>query len=259
MIASVAEYLDAIKNLSLPNNSFSSTTMPWYRGQGNLDWDLVPSIYRGSWDHNREREINRDFQLRALADLDIRPTTDVSWLFIMRHYGAPTRLLDWSESKLAALYFAVHNYDDKSDAAVWAFHPWKLNEHKESIGEKSVHILSDTVLDGYSMPRHNYDIDNPSKKFGVKKTLPMALRPARTTRRILAQHGHFTIHGSRCEGLNTMPEVKDHFKKILINGQFKTKIMQELYELGVSHHTMFPNLDGLAKEIAMRYSNEFMR
>jgi len=56
------------------------------------------------------------------------------WYFLMQHHGAPTRLLDWSEGSLAALYFAIRERGSKGDpnngkdAAVFMLDPWWLNE-----------------------------------------------------------------------------------------------------------------------------------
>src|SRR5437870_5882466 len=41
-------------------------------------------------------------------------------LMVLRHYGVPTRLLDWSASPYVAPYFAV-SCDDESDGEVWSF------------------------------------------------------------------------------------------------------------------------------------------
>src|SRR3990172_2833478 len=47
----------------------------------------------------------------------------LEWLSIMQHFGAPTRLLDWTHSFYVALYFAVANSEGES--AVWAIdHDW---------------------------------------------------------------------------------------------------------------------------------------
>lgn len=45
---------------------------------------------------------------------------DVIALMVMRHYGVPTRLLDWSASPWIAAYFAIQNDDDK-DGYIWSF------------------------------------------------------------------------------------------------------------------------------------------
>jgi len=45
----------------------------------------------------------------------------------MQHSGAPTGLLDWTEAALIALYFAVRDKKDETDAAVWVLEPWLLN------------------------------------------------------------------------------------------------------------------------------------
>lgn len=259
MISTLTEYLTEIKALRLPDSDMSSTTLPWFRGQGNSTWHLLPSMYRGSWKYERERELTRDFQLRALLEVEHKPSTYLGWLFVMQHHGLPTRLLDWTESPIVALYFAVENYDDKSNAAVWIMHPWNLNESKESHGQSSVPQLSKKIDDQYWYPIHTL----PDPKLGpprVAKDLPMALRPVHTTRRIVAQRGQFTIHGREKIGLDQIPSARANvkLKKIEINGQKKLDLLRELYMAGTSRYSLFPDLDGLAQEIGTRYSKIFM-
>lgn len=49
-------------------------------------------------------------------------------LCLLQHYQLPTRLLDWTESILTALYFAVENENhDKSDGQLFALNARRLN------------------------------------------------------------------------------------------------------------------------------------
>ena len=63
-----------------------------------------------------------------LTELRVPETDDMlGWLCVMQHYRAPTRLLEWRENLLVALYFAVSS-DLSEDGEVWAMFPTPLNK-----------------------------------------------------------------------------------------------------------------------------------
>lgn len=254
-IKSIEEYI-AIANKTISDWQLSnSSTHIWFRGQGSVDWGLTPKIYRkNSIDALMEREYLRDFKLLANNFIDKNPKDDFEWLFIMQHYGMPTRLLDWTESHLVALFFAVEDYSNSDDCAVWLLDPWSLN--KVTLGEHSVPIHTHNFLKKYVLP------DTTKFVREVKGEYPVCLRASKTTPRILAQKGNFSIHGKVEDCLfdysNSSHGSNIRLKKIIIDGKSKLKILKQLTIAGITHSVLFPDLDGLAKEVAFRYSHEYM-
>lgn len=114
-------------------------------GQANSSYGLVPAALRANnpiapvaddgnnVDLSAEYEFRDEFARRAiqLAPQAV-PLDRWWWYFVMQHYRAPTRLLDWTDAALVALYFAVTpppgaNINQSSDAAVWALDAFWLN------------------------------------------------------------------------------------------------------------------------------------
>jgi hypothetical protein len=255
MIKSLEQYIAEVNKINENWNSTDSTTHAWYRGQSDFLWDLEPSIYRENGTNDTERELIRDFKLNASRFINHLPESDFGWLYFMQHYGVPTRLIDWTESYLVAIYFAVLNFNKDSDGVVWLIKPWSLNEN--NISQQSVPVDSHPKLNEYLL---NTDPERFERR--VKGEYPVAIRPNRVSPRIIAQKGVFTIHGCNTTPLNKLGNNKKGnaivLEKIKICGKSKLKILKELHMAGISHSVLFPEMEGLAKEISFRYSIEYL-
>lgn len=270
MIKSLTEYIEKVHEIfpKLRGIKYNTTTLPWFRGQTDTNWDLLPCIYRNG-DNRYEKDIISNFYLNGQKFIEKPLKYEFELLFLLQHYGMPTRLLDWSESHLIALYFALLKYKDKDvNATVWVMHPWSLNEvtlkhsinGKLSSNSKQVPNCIMPELNGYLLNVIEGNFDNK-----IEEEYPIAIRPFKTTPRIIAQKGVFTIHGNNKKSLNEIfdelkAEGSEKFRleKIEIHGPSKIKILRELYLAGISHSVLFPELEGLAKEMSFRYSKNFM-
>ncbi|MGD2034208.1 MAG: FRG domain-containing protein [Bacteroidales bacterium] len=105
----------------------------WYRSHSKVYGELTPKIFRENYTHEFHKAFKPDFELQTVENfkryspsiLDSLPDYDdnLSWLFIMQHHGFPTRLLDWSESILVALFFTVAK-NPSEDGKIWTMLPW---------------------------------------------------------------------------------------------------------------------------------------
>jgi hypothetical protein len=113
----VSDSLRFLHGLSLDESSFR------FRGQANADWTLQPSVYRFSG-FKRYQTVNYESHVLAAKPPPSPPLThtdfQLEWLMVCQHYGVPTRLLDWSNDILVAMYFACDSDSERdSDGALY--------------------------------------------------------------------------------------------------------------------------------------------
>ena len=178
----------------------------------------------------------------------------------MQHYGVPTRLLDWSESPLMALFFAVTSapYElgpsgkrlFKSDASIWLLDPEQWN--KQAIDLKS---FPGCVLTTEDPNASSY---KPIGDISMMKPFPIAIYGAHNSQRIVAQRGVFVCFGKDTRSMDSLLEVEDFPAEALIRLLVKKSRLPHMQEAlmrhGLTDSVVFPDLDGLAREIKREYS-----
>lgn len=169
---------------------------------------------------------------------DTWPTTSFEWMFLMQHYGVPTRLLDWSESPLVALYFAVNQFQNYNevDSAVWCLNPIILNKNANIVDKQEdryIPSFEDEELQSYAT-------ESVRQKARLE-LLPVATIATRNNSRIQAQLGTFTIHHNKKVEIENVGD-QSHIVKYIVPSEAREDVFCELKLLGINQFSMFPEL-----------------
>jgi len=197
------------------------------------------------------REFQRRFHLYGMSV----PWEDeiLEWLAMMQHYGAPTRLLDWTYSFFVATYFALE--EAETECAVWA-------------------LNSDWMVEGFERILTNYpdalkwwnddrDLTQRStfKNLFIRQTpitLVGAVNPYRRNERLVIQQGVFLCPGDiskpfedNLAALLSASDPRGNFIKYKITGDLsiRKEILLGLHRMNMNNATLFPGLEGFARSL----------
>jgi hypothetical protein len=172
--------------------------------------------------------------------LNFDPKNQWDLLALAQHYGLPTRLLDWTENPLAALWFAFR----------------KKKENKETNNEKEKknyrYVWAFFVEDEDLVKEDNIqNATNESLQTPYNQSITKVFRPNHVTNRIVAQSGWFTVHKFVDEktGFISLNTNKKYHKKLFIikiPDDLRNDILIGLDKLGTNSFSLFPDLEGLS-------------
>ena len=168
------------------------------------------------------------------------------WITFAQHHAVPTRLLDWSQSPLVALYFATElapgadPVRGEPDGTFFALEPHVLNTTAgdRSGGHPLLLTDDDQTMKDY-LPGEDRRESRP----------PRAVVAPMLFDRIRFQTGTFTVEqaptGEHDEPLRRARGVSEY----VIPGQAKLGLRDQLETLGFDETTIYRDLDRIAKRI----------
>ncbi|MCX6856764.1 MAG: FRG domain-containing protein [Verrucomicrobia bacterium] len=246
-----------------------------FRGHSSADWKLRTSLDRefercaisSEYYLHKERALLIEFRRRAhLYTHDLpEPDSIVSWLALMQHHGAPTRLLDFSYSFFIACYLAFSA--GSGNSAVWAVSDLWLRTcvtdadlREDALGaqidfaNKQLRSFHDDFKGG---GKPNADSSN---------NLVLMIEPTRQIQRLAVQQGVFlmplNLHVSFIENLRAcssycdepdsdwLKNTKEHVKKIVFTDEVRRVGLRELRKMNITAESLFPGMDGFAKSLS---------
>lgn len=241
-IESVSQFVQDAKSVREMGEGEAVKHKLWFRGHSRSEFELVPTIGRphpyggriGRFDRSAERELLHRFRRRAFPN-DQRVEHAGYALFLARHHGLPTRVLDWTANVLYALYFACMESGDH-DGIVWAF------RQRSYLG----------VLDAFELVGRDDDTLFASEPISVR-----IVHPVFNSTRLVAQEGGFTLHSDPWTSLEQLAgrpfsegclDIQQLYRWP-VSCRAKSTLLRELSGLGVSHRSAFPDLDGIARSL----------
>lgn len=193
-------------------------------------------------------------QFRHFGIPSPRDNDYMEWLALMRHYGAPTRLLDWTYSFYVALFFAVE--DARAESAVWALDT-KWTEAR--FGEKYADAWELVGTAGSDPNARCFKTFRDV--FLMKKPFVINMNSYNQNERQVIQQGTFLCPGDIDRGFERNlldfaggESLKDKVVKFVIpnDAELRNEILRRLHRMNMNRATLFPGLDGFAQSLKTR-------
>ncbi|PYE41665.1 FRG domain-containing protein [Paenibacillus barcinonensis] len=244
-----------------------------FRGQASSEWKITSSLFReidrakdlihisgGDWGKKKnqyEEQLIRMFQSQSHLYLSINPddhldiikiiqdgsnneyvNNKLEWLSLMQHYGAPTRMIDWTFSPFIGLFFAVENA--RTEFALYSInltHIISMNKKKFKKEELSKKLFLHVKTSGFFVYPFEPQISNE---------------------RILKQQGLFIVPSSNYKtfdellseyniknGFNDQGEIVAY--KFIFDKSLIVESIRNLRMMNITPDSLFPGIEGFSR------------
>jgi hypothetical protein len=231
-----------------------------FRGHRDARWKLASAIERsGSIDPvHDERNLLSEFGRHAGVYLpsQLVPTGDdvVGWLALMQHYGAPTRLLDFTMSPYIAAFFAL---EYPSEIGSGRRSVWALNIVACQL--RSAEILLDAKIAtsedlAVTLVTSRQDLALRLLVYADKNVnFVLPIEPLVYDARQSAQQTIFMVPGTISEQFEANLMALEPHKTLAIQFVFpdsiRSEALEELRLMNVTAASLFPGLDGYGRSM----------
>lgn len=232
-----------------------------FRGEPTLNATAYPMIDRltdgfsaGAKDQvNIELDVIRRFAEEStmhLTAVEQRLLENGSVLPIMRHYGAPTRLLDWTESPWVGLYFACSSSFD-SNGCIRCFRRNALTNCVHDKYKDQTKQLQEIGFIVNTMPPIRIPaLLEPDRANTLDRWVVCYHHRGPMFPRLVAQQGLFTLASlPQTDHWNLIKSlVPEGFLEIIVPANQKRSCLAHLRLMGVTAASLFPGITGIAMD-----------
>jgi hypothetical protein len=262
-VGAIEHLADMLKILNGPDiiGATENTVRFWFRGQP-AQFELVPGVYRPAFmgaqtfatetdeeaaRRRRESHLFQDFRVSS-AGLLAERADEVTLYFLQQHYRMPTRLLDWTQSPLTALYFAVSDPEDR-DASWFLLDSRQFKRDADTREEyKSFGGIADARDRTIVAAVH---VISWWQKPSAFPNFTFPTRPDHHDRRMVQQRSCFTFQVPAAPAITS--SLNPTLQKFIIPASRKEHIRMELALLGVDEFSIYGDLEALARSLSERY------
>jgi len=242
----------------------------WFRGHADFSYELLPRVYRplfgaraeSFWLDQRFYKLSDAIRSEPGAELERRRLNlermiiseflqagghllerdnEIEAYFLAQHFGAPTRLLDWSTNPLVALFMSVFDEDDaknlSADGGVYAVDPTAHLPEREQPFQSILTPNHPYARDAIRVVMSWTDTDQ------IPHILP--IRPNTRPGRVERQASCFTLHSYRSN-----ETVNATLRRCRIPKEEKVRIRSVLSKLSINQFTVYNTLDRLSRELS---------